>query len=90
MIEQRDRRALVGVVVDDTDASLARVLLAAREAGRRGLPLELIQPGTSGQSTRQQRAHQLERLDTALDIARRAAPRLDVRIRCQSPAVTNR
>lgn len=90
MIEQRDRRALVAVVVDDSEASLAKVLIAAREAGRRKLPLELIQPSTTGHSTRQQRAHQLERLDTALAIARRAAPRLDVRIRCERPAATNR
>lgn len=90
MTEQRDHGPLVRVVVDDSGASLARVLLAAREAGRRKLPLELIQPSTSGPSTRQQRAHQMERLDTALNLARRAAPRIDVRIRYESPTSADR
>ena len=84
--KQQDRRRLVGVVVDDSDACLARVLLAAREAGRRKLPLDLIQAHPADQATRGQRARQMERLDTALDIARRAVPGLDVRTYSETPS----
>lgn len=83
---QRVRSRMVGVVVDDSDSCLARVLLSAREAGRRQLPLELIQARTAHLPTREQRARQLERLDTALDVARRAVPGIDVRTSSESPS----
>ena len=83
---QRDRSRMVGVVVDDSDACLASVLPAAREADRRKLPLELIQARPADPPTREQRARQLVRLDTALGIARRAVPGLDVRTSSQSPS----
>lgn len=86
-VEQHAHGQLVGVLVDDTDACSARVILAAREAACQEVPLELIAPSNSGEpSTREQRALQMERLDNALAIARQAAPGVDVRSRCESPA----
>lgn len=85
-VEQHAHGELVGVLVDDTDACPARIILAAREAVRQEVPLELIEPSTPGEpAPREQRALHLERLDNALAIARQAAPGVDVRILCESP-----
>jgi len=56
-------------------ASITATAATEQWADRRELPLELIQPALQAQqSTHGQRAQELQRLDTALDVARRAVP----------------
>ena len=71
----------MGVLVNDTESCLDAVLLAAEEADSRMLPLELIQLRVPDRTSREQRAHQMERLDRALAVARMAVPGIDVRVR---------
>ena len=77
----RDHGQVVAVLVNDTESWLDAVLLAAEEADSRMLPLELIQLRVPDRTSREQRAHQMERLDRALAVARMAVPGIDVRVR---------
>lgn len=79
MLDQVDHALPVDVVVDETEACLVSVGLAAREAARRKVPLKLVQSAEIA-TTHLQRAQQLQRLDRALATARRAVPRLDIRV----------
>jgi hypothetical protein len=70
---QRRQGPCLCVVVEDSEVSLDAVGRAAREAVRRGVPLELV-PAAG------RRARELQLLDAALQRARAAAPGLEVRV----------
>lgn len=73
-----DTAERVVVAVDESEASLDRVLSAAREAQARGVPLEL-EPHENP-LTERHHARILQRLDSAVQLARTVAPGLDVRL----------
>lgn len=78
--EQRlpvDPSAHVRVAVEESEESLEQVVAAAREAYRLGVPLEL-EPHEGASA--EHHALILQRLDSALQVARTVAPGLDVRL----------
>lgn len=80
----------VTAVVDDGDACLADVAQAAKEAQRRQRPLELIQAPPQLPITHLQQARRMQRIDTALQEAREAAPGLEVRLRLPKTSASGR
>lgn len=78
------RRESVGVLVDDSTGSDAAVGWAAREAGRRGLTLTLLQ---ALDVRPEARLGEIHALDHALLLARSSAQRLDVRVRVETTPV---
>lgn len=83
--EQRRHGSTVVAVVDATDSSLEGVVQAAREANHRKIPLELELARAQRPLTRRQRARYMQRVDAAVELARRVAPGLEVRLPYQNP-----
>jgi hypothetical protein len=83
-VERTVRRAThpVSVVVDQSYSSLEDVVAAAREAGRAGVPLEITFAATEAGLPR---AHLMQRIDLAVDLARAVAPGLVVRLEARAP-----
>ena len=73
----------VSVAIDHDESSLDRVADAAREAARRGVPLELtvdLPPHETGHEPDLGRAHLMQRIDLALELARAVSPGIEVRL----------
>lgn len=73
----------VSVAIDHDESSLDGVADAAREAARRGVPLELtvdLPPHETGHEPDLERAHLMQRIDLALELARAVSPGIEVRL----------
>ncbi|HEX6246563.1 MAG TPA: ANTAR domain-containing protein [Nocardioidaceae bacterium] len=75
----------VTVAIDQSDSSLDGVADAAREACRRGVPLELTVDLPPHEIVHHdqpdlERAHLMQRVDLALELARAVSPGLEVRL----------
>jgi hypothetical protein len=75
----------VTVAVDSSDSSLETVVDAAREAARRGVPLEVTTERVHRDEPHDERAHLMQRLDLAVGLARAVAPQIDVRLPRDNP-----
>jgi hypothetical protein len=75
----------VTVAVDSSDSSLDTVVDAAREADRRGVPLEVTTERVHPDEAHDERAHLMQRLDLAVELARAVAPHIDVRLPRDNP-----
>jgi hypothetical protein len=75
----------VTVAVDSSDSSLESVVDAAREAARRGVPLEVTTERVHRDEPHDERAHLMQRLDLAVGLARAVAPQVDVRLPRDNP-----
>jgi hypothetical protein len=69
----------VQVVVEDVPDLDERVRDAARQARARHRPVELVEPFVA-ECDHAARAELIRRMDAALDVARRAAPGVEVRV----------
>ena len=76
----------VVVAVDNSDDAMDPVVEAAHEAARRGAPLEItvvhLPSSTHGDP---RRAHLMQRLDQAVELARSVVPGLEVRLPVDNP-----
>jgi hypothetical protein len=69
----------VRVVIEDVPDLEDRVREAARRARESARPVELVEPGTA-EGDHAARARICRRMDEALEVARRAAPGVQVRV----------
>lgn len=83
--EVEDTPSPVTFAVDGSDSPLDAVVVAAREAARRGVPLELTVTDGHAEQTHAQKAHLMQRIDHALELAREVSPHLDVRLPLENP-----
>jgi hypothetical protein len=75
----------VRFAVDGSDSPLDAVVVAAREAARRGVPLDLTVTDGPAEQTHAQKAHLMQRIDHALELAREVSPHLAVRLPLETP-----
>ena len=76
----------VTVAVDNSDGPLDDVVEAAREAARRGVPLQIaVTHLRSCRHADPRRTHLIQRMDLAVELARGAAPGLEVRLPVDNP-----
>lgn len=69
----------VAALVDHSDSSLDAVVDAAREAVRRGVPLEIgVDPEAANSGSAMARTHLGQRVELAVELARAVAPELHV------------
>jgi hypothetical protein len=78
-------QAPVCVAVNHPDSSLDVVVDAAREANRRGVPLEVTIDRVSPDDSDIERAQLMQRIDLAVELARAVAPGIDVRLPLDNP-----
>lgn len=75
----------VRFAVDDSDTPLDAVVVVAREAARRRVPLELTVPDAPAEQSHAEKAHLMQRIDRALELARDVAPQLEIRLPLENP-----
>ena len=81
-----EERATVEVALDNSDHALDDVVEAAERAAGLGVPLQITVdhvPGTAHADPR--RTHLMQRLDLAVELARSAAPGVEVRLPVDNP-----
>lgn len=86
-LSTNDTPTHVTVAVGHSEGSLDAVSEAARRADRLGVPLELTAhlSSTGGESPEHERAHLMQRMDLALELARSLAPGLEIRLAPDNP-----